>query len=230
MPSPVSTMEEPNRARCGDRKLSSCGLTSSKHANVYVTEKAVRKPVVSSDKNEKAEYSQSVPTSGPPKHAQASDPIWGNAAWSPRMKTMKHLTCYSENHTLRRFLTCAFTATSWQSERHVCCASDYSWAAVGNCRNGDNCYFFAFGISAHGIPKTRLASQSVKDPAVEPAGAGKNAQKDNLSYIASSRGRAPFNFPRAKMGRVPGPAREHVSRRKPTQRAPCHCPGYHGQS
>ncbi|KAI4222557.1 MAG: hypothetical protein LQ349_007609 [Xanthoria aureola] len=121
-------MEEPNRARCGDQK-------------------AVRKPVVSSDKNEKAEYSQSVPTSGPPKHAQASDPIWGNAAWSP-----------------------------------------------------------------------------------QPAGAGKNAQKDNLSYIASSRGRAPFNFPRAKMGRVPGPAREHVSRRKPTQRAPCHCPGYHGQS
>lgn len=54
MPSPVSTMEKPNRARCGDRKLSFCGLTSSKHANVYVTEKPIRKPVVSSDKNEKA--------------------------------------------------------------------------------------------------------------------------------------------------------------------------------
>lgn len=107
-----------------------------------------------------------MPTSGPLKHAQASDPIWGNAARSPRMKTMKHLTCYSENHTLRRFLTCAFTATSWQSERHVCCVSDYSWAAVGNCRNRDSCYFFAFGIPAHGIPKIRLASQSVKDPAV----------------------------------------------------------------
>ncbi|KAI4267809.1 MAG: hypothetical protein L6R38_008085 [Xanthoria sp. 2 TBL-2021] len=123
-----------------------------------------------------------TPTSSPLHHApKGSDPIEGNNFNSPRAKTMKHLTCYY-------------------------------WADKGNCRNGDNC-FYAHTWNTEGqaskpirkepgstsaiAPSTSL-SIVLTMMALEPAVAGKNAQKENPAYIDWSRVHAPFNPPRPK--------------------------------
>ncbi|KAI4224358.1 MAG: hypothetical protein L6R36_004733 [Xanthoria steineri] len=122
-----------------------------------------------------------TPISGPSKHSQASDPTASKVSRSPRMKTMKHLTCYY-------------------------------WGTLGNCRNGDNCYYAhtwnAEGQASKPIRKEPGSTSTIAPStslsivltmtALEPAVAGKNAQKDNPAYIDWNWVHAPFNPPRPR--------------------------------
>lgn len=122
-----------------------------------------------------------TPISGPSKRSQNSDPTASNVSRSPRMKTMKHLTCYY-------------------------------WGNLGNCRNGDNCYYAhtwnAEGQASKPIRKEPGSTSTIAPStslsivltmtALEPAVAGKNAQKDNPAYIDWNRVHAPFNPPRPR--------------------------------
>lgn len=122
-----------------------------------------------------------TPISGPSKRSQNLDPTASNVSRSPRMKTMKHLTCYY-------------------------------WGNLGNCRNGDNCYYAhtwnAEGQASKPIRKEPGSTSTIAPStslsivltmtALEPAVAGKNAQKDNPAYIDWNRVHAPFNPPRPR--------------------------------
>ncbi|KAL9626747.1 MAG: hypothetical protein Q9204_007069 [Flavoplaca sp. TL-2023a] len=105
-----------------------------------------------------------TPTSDPLQYAQGLSPNQGNAFKSPRVRTMKHLTCWY-------------------------------WARLGNCRNGDRCYYShtfegTDGVAdkpVHKEPGSTLASiilSRLLTPVIpEPAVAGKNAQKQRPAYI-----------------------------------------------
>ncbi|KAI4109112.1 MAG: hypothetical protein LQ339_001918 [Xanthoria mediterranea] len=122
-----------------------------------------------------------TPISSPSKDSQASDPTASKVSRSPRMKTMKHLTCYY-------------------------------WGTLGNCRNGDSCYYAhtwnAEGQASKPIRKEPGSTSTIAPSsslsivltmtALEPAVAGKNAQKDNPAYIDWNRVHAPFNPPRPR--------------------------------
>ncbi|KAI4233353.1 MAG: hypothetical protein LQ349_004451 [Xanthoria aureola] len=73
--------------------------------------------------------------------------------------------------------------------KHLTC---YYWGTLGNCRNGDNCYY------AHTWNAEGQASKPIRKEPGKPAVAGKNAQKDNPAYIDWNRVHAPFNPPRPR--------------------------------
>ncbi|KAI4261850.1 MAG: hypothetical protein L6R42_002960 [Xanthoria sp. 1 TBL-2021] len=122
-----------------------------------------------------------TPTSGRLHHAQGSDPIEGNKLNSPRVKTMKHLTCYywADKGNCRNGDNC-FYAHTWNSE-----------GVAGKPIRKEP------GSTSTIAPSTSLSLILTIMP-LEPAVAGKNAKKDNPAYIDWSRVHAPFNPPRPK--------------------------------